>query len=153
MEKGMKGLRTLISGLAGALGLELGQRLLRRFTDQAPRINVNGARTLEGVFEKLGIEPPAGNALYNTAVAGGLLTNSLYFSQVGSRGGRGSLIKGVNLGVMAGMGAVVLPDKVGLDGEPTSRNLKTTLMTVGLYTFGGLCAGLAAQVFTRKAGS
>jgi hypothetical protein len=123
---------------------------MRRLTDDAPRVDALGKHTVKEVFDRLGIDAPQGNTLYSTALAGEIITNSLYFSQIGGRRGMPTLLKGLNLGVMAGVGAIFVPQKVGLGKEPLAKSAKTALLTVGLYAFGGLCAGLMAQLLPGK---
>jgi len=56
-----------------------------------------------------------------------------------------AFVAGALLGLAGGIGAVVLPRPLGLTPNPTSRTLRTSLLTVALYTAGGLAAaGVAA---------
>ncbi|MBX9720863.1 MAG: hypothetical protein K2X81_05685 [Candidatus Obscuribacterales bacterium] len=74
----------------------------------------------------------------------------MYFSQVGEKPGLLAIMTGLTLGCTAGSGAVIIPDKIGLDGEDSNRTMRTAILTVSLYALGGLAAALAAQLTKRS---
>lgn len=141
----MSFLRATISGLAGAVALTASHELLRRFVPDAPRLEVLGMEGIEKIFAKLGMTAPDGKKLFGSALVGDIVANSLFYSQVGTRGGT-PLLRGVTLGVTAGLGAVNLPGKMGMSEDATKHTPQTALMTVALYTVGGIAAAIVASM-------
>jgi len=74
-------------------------------------------------------------------MAADLASNSAYYSLVAAGKRERALATGAVLGLMAGVGAVLLPAPLGLGVGPTDRTMETKLMSVGLYVAGGLAAG------------
>lgn len=139
-------MRMAISGLAGALTLTGAHQVLKRYNPDAPHLDSLGMQSIDKLMSAVGMEPLSGRPLFQSALAGDLVSNSLYYSQVGSASGSGTWIRGIILGLTAGYGAVKLPAKLGLNSAASSRTKETELMTVGLYLLGGLAAAAAAQL-------
>jgi hypothetical protein len=134
-------LKALGSGLVGACALTLIHETARRFVDDAPRMDVLGMRALSKAARAVDFDPPV--PLHQAALVGDLVSNSLYFSLVGAGSSRDALRNGALLGLAAGLGAVFLPEPLGLGRQPTEDSPQTQLMTVAWYTLGGLAAGAA----------
>ena len=134
-------LKALGSGLVGAFTLTLVHETARRFIDDAPRMDVVGMRAIARTMQAAGAEPPV--PLHEAALVGDILTNSLYYGLVGLGGREGALRNGALLGLAAGLGAVFLPEPLGLGRQPTEDSPQTELMTVAWYLLGGLAAGAA----------
>jgi hypothetical protein len=134
-------LKALGSGLVGACALTLIHETARRFIDDAPRMDVVGMRAISKAARAVDVEPPV--PLHEAALAGEVVSNSLYFSLVGAGGGRDAIRNGALLGLAAGLGAVFLPEPLGLGRQPTEDSPETQLMTVAWYLLGGLAAGAA----------
>ena len=64
-------------------------------------------------------------------------------------GKKGVWLRGVLLGLVAGVTAVVLPKPLGLPEEPSNKTLGTQLMTVGLYLTGGLVAAAVTRLVDK----
>ena len=139
----MKILRALGSGLVGAVALNVLHETARQFIPEAPRVDVLGKRAIAAAFKAAGHEPPPDDELYALALAGDVASNSLYYSLVGMGERRSALLRGALLGFGAGVGAVVLPGKLGLGSAPSARTPATQAMTIAWYTIGGLAAGAA----------
>jgi hypothetical protein len=135
-------LRTLVSGVAGAVALNVVHETARRTIPRAPRMDVIGRRGIAKTARALGVEPPHGNRLQASALAGDLVSNSLYYSLIGlgSEEARPTWRRGLLLGLAAGLGAVFLPPVMGLGRQPGHRGTFTHLLTVTWYTLGGLAA-------------
>ena len=88
--------------------------------------------------------------LFPTAIAGDLITNSLYFSMADAGDKNKTLIRGALLGLGAGVGAVTLPKTLGLNEEATTRTTKTKVLTVAWYLIGGLVAAAAINLMQKK---
>jgi hypothetical protein len=141
-------LRTLGSGLAGALVTTAINETARRTIPAAPRLDTLGRRAIVGAMRQMDLKPPKGKQLQSWALAGDLLFNSLYFGLAGAN--RGSWLRGSLLGLGAGLGAVALPPTMKLGRWPTRRTPATKLMTVGWYLAGGLAAAATAKLFCSK---
>jgi hypothetical protein len=134
-------LKALGSGLVGACALTLIHETARRFVDDAPRMDVLGMRALAKTMRAVDVEPPV--PLHEAALVGDIVSNSLYYSLVGAGPARDAIRNGALLGLAAGLGAVILPERLGLGRQPTEDSPQTQLMTVAWYTLGGLAAGAA----------
>lgn len=136
----------LLSGLAGALTVNLLNEGVRQVLPHAPRIEVIGERALRDVVGAAGATPPRGRALYRWTLGADLLSNALYFGLVGLGAGSGVTTRGAALGLVAGVGAATLPGPLGLGRQPGARRVLTPLLTVTWYLAGGL---VAAAVYRR----
>lgn len=133
------------SGLMGALALTAAHEGLRRNAAVSPRMDVLGMRAFKELSRALGVRPPRGERLRRSALASDLVANTAWFGLVGR--GRHPFVRGASLGLLAGLGAVVLPPYLGLGRAPRGRSLLVRGETVGLYLLGGLAAATVAFVF------
>ncbi|CAM4058569.1 hypothetical protein [Deinococcus marmoris] len=138
-------IRLGLVGLAGAVTVTLLNEGVRRVLPHAPRIEVIGERALAGSLDAVGVTPPQGASLYRWTLLGDLLSNTLYFGLVGLGARQGAWKRGGLLGLAAGVGAVVLPQPLGLGRQPGARSPMTPLLTVGWYLSGGLVSALTAR--------
>ena len=130
----------LVSGAAGAVALTAVHQAARAVTDSAPRMDVVGMRALARGASAAGTEPPKTHAgLYGATLAGDLVANSIYYSLATT------YTRGTVLGLLAGIGALVLPERMGLGVPPKSELLSNQVMTVAWYLVGGLAAAATAQ--------
>ena len=141
-------LKALGSGLVGACALTLIHETARRFIDDAPRMDVLGMRALSKAARAADLDPPV--PLHEAALVGDLVSNSLYYSLVGAGSRREALRNGALLGLAAGLGAVYLPEPLGLGRQPTEDSPQTQLMTVAWYLVGGLAAGAAYSALASE---
>ena len=142
--------QALGSGLAGALTLTAVHETARRQRADAPRMDVLGIRAIVRSMEALGQEPPSASRLHDLALVGDILSNSLYYSLVGLGRREGAWLRGMLLGLAAGVGAVVLPSPLGLGAAPSNRTAATQVMTVGWYLIGGLAAAAACSLLASE---
>jgi len=136
--------RSFASGMVGAVALTSVHQLARRMTDAAPRMDVLGERAIgRAAAATCGTVPPR-STLHRWALAGDLLANSAYYSLVTC--GRDAQVwtRAVGLGLAAGVGALVLPSRLGLGDPPKSELLSNKVMTVAWYLLGGLAAAAAS---------
>ena len=139
--RGLSGLpRAGVSGAVGAGTVTLLNEVARRVAPHAPRMDVIGERALAGGMRSAGLQPPRGSALYRWSMAGDLASNTLYYGLVGVPLGTRPLLRGVLLGLAAGLGAAFLPGPLGLGRQPGARPPATQLLTVAWYTVAGLAA-------------
>ena len=132
-------------GLAGALGVTLYNEVARKVFPRAPRLDILGERTIKKGLKSIGVSPPRGDNLYWWALAGDLLTNTVFYSFV--RRARSPLSRGVSLGTFAGLCALVVPEMIGLGRRHRGFTNQTKAMTVGHYVFGGLASAAATHLF------
>jgi hypothetical protein len=130
------------SGFVGALALTAAHEALRGSTYPSPRMDVLGMRALKRGAKFLGISPPRGKALFRDAMVGDLVANTAWYGLVGS--GMHPFSRGMTLGLLAGLGAVVLPPWLGLGQAPRGRTPLVQGETVALYLLGGLVTATVA---------
>jgi len=131
----------LVAGAAGAATTNILHELIRRQTPDVPRVDLLGMQALARVLDAAGVMVPDHGTLYYLTLAGDLLSNSGYFGLVGVAPRERSVVAGLGLGVLAGLGAVYLPSRIGMSTQPTDRAAPTRAIAVALYTAGGLVAG------------
>ena len=138
---------SLVSGMAGAAALTAVHQAARRISENAPRMDVVGMRALARGAEAAGTEaPPTHKGLYRATLAGDLICNSAFYSLATT------YKRGAAMGLLAGIGALVLPQRLGLGSPPNSDLLSNQVMTVAWYLVGGLVAAATAQhLATRRA--
>jgi hypothetical protein len=147
----MKAESAMEGGFSGATTLTILHEIVRKFSPDAPRMDEIGKQGLAKVFDKLKLDVPDNDQLYLLATGLELLTNGLYYSLAGAGNKNNVLAKGALLGLLAGIGAVTLPGKLGLDEHASSRTPKTAVMTVAYYLIGGIiAAAVAKRIEERK---
>ena len=151
MSKSRLGLNdAVISGVAGAVALTAVHQAALAITDAAPRMDVLGMRALARGTGRAAMADESGDVdasrnpgLYTATLDGDLLANSAYYSLATT------WTRGTVLGLLAGVGALVLPQRMGLGHPPHSELLSNKVMTVAWYTLGGLVAAWTAQCLRR----
>ncbi len=142
----MKLLQSLLAGFAGAVALNILHESARQLDPDAPRIDLLGKQALSKSMYKLNLDAPRGNNLYLATLAGDVISNGLYYSAIGLGDKKNIYLKGAVAGLTAGLGAINIPDKIGLDDTPVTKTDKTKILTVAWYVIGGL---VTAAVFNR----
>lgn len=144
-----KAIKAMAGGLAGACALTILHETARRLMPDAPRMDVLGMRSITKIMNKAGEEPPQDKEeLHNWALAGDMLSNSLFYSLAGT--GKDAWWRGAILGAAAGAGAVLLPGPLGLGEEPSNKTHKTQAMTIGYYLLGGMVAAAVGHALSSK---
>ena len=118
--------RFLSAGFAGAAATNLTHEVLRRIVPSSPRVDLLGMQALANMYRAVDADPPRGRTLYVKTLIGDLALNSAYFALSGL-GGRNALNVGVAIGTAAGIGAFLIPRRVGLDDMTTARTTTTKL--------------------------
>lgn len=139
----------LLSGLAGASLLTATHETLKRSVPAAPRMDLLGMQALRRLLAGVHAPQPDPGRLFLYTMAGDLLANALYYS-LGGVNNRNVVVRTAVLGLAAGLGAVLLPGPMGLDPKPSRRTTGTALLTVALYTIGGLATGLALKWWQHR---
>jgi hypothetical protein len=112
-------------------------------------MDVLGMRAIAKSLRKVDVAPPEGEQLHTLALVGDVVSNTLYYSLVGLSKPENALVPGTLLGLAAGVGAVLLPEPLGLGSAPSSRTTETKVMTVAWYTAGGIAAALAYRALSE----
>jgi hypothetical protein len=147
----MKTMASLGGGLAGACAVTLLHESVRKIVPKAPRMDLLGMNAIAKGLNAAGIKTPTGNKLYTLALAGDILSNSVYYALAGAGNEKNIWVKSSLLGLAAGVAAVTLPGPLGLDEKHSNRTNETRLMTIGLYVAGALVAtGIMKLLAKRK---
>ncbi len=143
-----KAFTNFLGGLTGAMALSALHEAVRQIDQGAPRFDLVGEEGVNKMLEKTGSEPLSGGALHNAALVGDLISNALYYSMIG-RKKKHLLFNGVLYGTIAGVGAVSLTRKMGLDAGHLTKTRRAKYMTVGYYVFGGLVTALIIKALRK----
>ena len=146
----MKVITNITGGLAGALALNILHETIKRFDDNAPRIDLVGEEAISKGIERAGAKPLKGKSLYAATLAGDLLSNALYYSMIGLGRKDYLLLRGAAYGLSAGIGALELTKPLGLNDAPITRTNKTKVLTVAWYLFGGIVTALTIKALRNK---
>lgn len=141
----MKTLASLTSGLVSSIALTLMHQALKNNVAHAPRMDKLGMQALK----KAGVNAGSKEKQYYTTMAGDVAGNAAYYSMVGKYPEH-SLLAGVALGTMAGLGAISLPEKLGLNKKYSGETAKTKWLTLGLYVSAGLIAGAVHKFMDKR---
>jgi hypothetical protein len=91
--------------------------------------------------------PSEGWPLFRATLFGEIVSNTVYYSLIGAGSRSGLLRRGVLIGLAAGLGAVLLPPRLGLGSPPGEKRPVTPLLTIAWYTAGGVTAALAMHLW------
>jgi hypothetical protein len=142
-------IKSTIGGLAGACTLTLLNESVKKLDKDAPRMDLLGMNAVARLTKGNNILAQTAGKLFPVALAGDLVSNSLYYSMADTGDDQKTFIRGALLGLGAGLGAVVLPKTLGLNEDATTRTLKTKLLTVSWYIIGGLAAAAAINLLNK----
>jgi hypothetical protein len=134
---------SMMAGVAGAGVLTLVHQAARALTPHAPRMDVLGMRALRAAHRQLGVAPRSDREVARQALAGDLIANSAYYALIGAGGRESVWARGLTLGLTAGLGALMLPQPLGLGNPPNAGRTDTQVMTIAWYVLGGLAAAAA----------
>lgn len=146
----MKLSSAVAGGIAGATVLTLLHEAIRRVDKDAPRMDLLGIEAITKLFESVDAYVPQRDKLFKMTMAGDLISNSLYYSLAGLGSKKQAIERAAILGIVAGLGAVYLPRPLGLNPAPAARTEHTKILTVALYTIGGIVAGITGKFIEKK---
>ena len=135
--------QSLASGAAGALAITAIHQVAQRHLDYAPRMDVVAMRGLDRILPGYYHHS---RRLHRLALAGDLVGNSLYYSVVPAATRAATWMRAAALGSIAGLGALLLPERIGLGEPPYSRHRANRIMTVAWYLAGGAASALASTL-------
>ncbi|MGI4806138.1 MAG: hypothetical protein ACRYFL_15335 [Janthinobacterium lividum] len=137
----MKLTTALAGGLAGAVTLNMIHESYRKIDEDAPKIHLIGEEALLKMLKSASLPLPNNrDELYKWTLAGDIISNAAYYSLIAVGKNKNLWKRGLILGLIAGVGGVLMPKKMGLNNAPTDRTLETKVLTVLWYALGGLAA-------------
>ena len=139
----------LIAGLGGAVLLNILHESLKHSNDNMPRIDLVGTEALQKSLNYIGHSIDDPKKLYFATLAGDLVSNGGYYSLIFCTE-KHQWTRAISLGLLAGVGAVVLPSKLGLDDQPVAKNNTVKALTIGYYLFGALAATTIYKVLKHR---
>ena len=98
---------------------------------------------------KANVRIPKGKG-YGLTMAGDIIANTLYYTLAAIGKSKNATMRGSLLGLVAGVGGVLLPKRLGLTNAYSNRTLTTRLMTMAIYTLGGLVNGKMLEVLAKQ---
>lgn len=146
----MKPLIALGGGLAGACAVTLIHETVRRVVPEAPRMDLLGMNAISKGLHAAGKNVPEDNQLFTWALVGDLVSNALFYSLAGAGKEKNIWVRSAALGMAAGLGAVALPEPLGLNGKHSNRYLSTQIMTVGLYVAGAIVTTAVIKFLEKR---
>ncbi len=132
-------------GIAGATTLTILHEIVRKLDKDAPRMDELGKEALGKLFKKLNLDVPDNDKLQVLSTGVELISNGLFYSLAGAAGKNNVYLRGIFLGFTAGIAAVALPGKLGLDERASNRTDKTKIMTIAWYMIGGVVAAAVTE--------
>ena len=145
----MNRLKKLLAGLAGAVALNVLHETMRKNSSEAPRVDLLGEEALQKTLVYFGGGIEDEQTLYNTTLAGDIVSNTLYYSLIAAGDRKYLWPKAIFLGLSAGIGAIKLPEPMGLNPEPVAETSKKQLLTVGYYLAGAIVTALVVKSFKK----
>lgn len=142
--------QNMLSGIIGAIMLNLVHQLGKKVNKDAPHIDEIGKEAVSKSIRSVGYDPPRGNKLFATTLVGDLIANSIYYGLIGKGRRENLLLRGIIYGTVAGVGALTLTKPMGLDDRPVNRTTRTKIMTVGLYVLGGVVTVVAKKLINSS---
>ncbi|HEY1022767.1 MAG TPA: hypothetical protein VGE06_10675, partial [Flavisolibacter sp.] len=146
----MKASTVFAGGLAGATAVTLIHESIRAVVPQAPRMDRLGMQAIAKGLRKANKKVPNQQALFTMAMAGDLVSNALYYSAAGIGSEKNLWLRSSLLGLAAGIGALVLPEPMGLNKQYSNRTVATQVMTVGLYVAGALATAAVMKMLNKR---
>lgn len=146
----MKPTIALAGGLLGAGAITLIHESVKNIVPKAPRMDLVGMEAMSRIMVRSGKLPPPPKKLYMAALAGDLMSNAIYYSVAGIGSAKDVWTRGAALGIAAGLGALLVPQRVGLLSAPSYRSKASQSMTLGLYVIGGIVAAAAMSWLHKK---
>lgn len=146
----MSKLKNLIAGLAGSIALNLLHEGLKKTSNDVPRVDLLGEDALQKTLKYFGGKMENQENLYKATLAGDIIGNTLYYSLIGAGNQKNIWTKAIFMGLSAGIGAVSLPEPMGLDPDPVTKDNQVKVLTVGYYLFGAVVTGLVLHAMKKN---
>lgn len=121
--------KKIIAGMGGAIALSVLHEVIRKNFTNVPHINEVGEEAVEKAIARTPLNITGKDSLYATTLVGDLVSNGLYYATTATKHNLAS-------GLLMGVGAITLPQQIGLNSEPIAGNTKKKAMTIGYYLVG-----------------
>lgn len=138
----------ILAGLGGAIVLTILNESLKHLHGDMPRIELVGEEAVQKTASYFGIDIENQDALFGASLVGDLVSNTAYFSLIEGEGNQ-LWTKAASAGVFAGLGAINIPSKIGLNDEPVTKTNNTKLLTIGYYLAGALATAAIVRIFEK----
>jgi hypothetical protein len=144
----MRWIRNIAAGLIGSVALNILHETIRKNVNNVPEVNLLGAEAVNKTLSQYGRPIQDPDDLHKVTLELDLIANAAYYSAIG---GSGKYIwpKAIAMGLSAGIGALKLPEPLGLDPTPVTATTQKQVMTVGYYLFGALVTALALKTILK----
>lgn len=146
----MSKVTNLLAGLGGAIALNIIHESLKKKSKDTPRVDLLGEEALQKTVEYFGGEINGKKTLYTATLAGDVLSNAIYYSMIGKGAPEHLWVRAAAYGVAAGVGAITLPEPLGLDPEPVNKTKTSQALTVGYYVAGALVTAAILRAVSKK---
>jgi len=143
-------IKNILAGFAGAAAMNILHETLKNKSDKTPRIDLLGEEALNKGLGLVGEHIDDEKTLYRATLVGDLISNTVYYSLIGSGKQKYMWAKVFFFGLSAGIGAITLPQPMGLRPEPVAENNEKKVLTVGYYLFGAIVTGLLVKAMKSK---
>ncbi len=134
----MKTGKALTGGLAGAVLMTLVHNYFKENVKDAPHIDELGMEALKKIFGKDTFSGK--DELHQLSILSDLLSNGLAYS-LAAASKKYPVWTGTLIGGLIGLATTNIPQRLGLKKDFAAKTIKTTLMSIAYYTFGGLASG------------
>ncbi|WP_294279634.1 hypothetical protein [uncultured Chryseobacterium sp.] len=128
--------KKILAGLGGAIALNLLHETIRKNFNNVPEVNKVGEEALNKALDKADMKITNPDQLYAATLAGDVISNGIYYATTATSSFN------IASGLLAGIGAVALPKKMGLDDDPVAETTEKKVMTVAYYLFGAVITKL-----------
>lgn len=146
----MKFISSIAGGFAGACVVTLLNQVIKKYDKGAPRIDLLGQEVAAEAHHALDSNLPSQQTLYKQALAGDLLSNTIYFSIAGAND-KHPEVQGGMQGVLAGLSAVYAPGlSNALNAKHTGETDKKKILTTAYYFIGGIVAAKVMKLVDEK---
>ena len=145
----MSKIRNLLAGLAGATALNVLHESLKKKSPDMPRVDLLGEDALQKTLNYFGGSIDSKENLYKATLAGDVVGNTLYYSLIGTGNQKYLWPKAIFMGLSAGIGAITLPEPLGLDPEPVAKNNQVKVLTVAYYLLGAVVTALVLNAMRK----
>ena len=145
----MSKIRNLLAGLAGATALNVLHESLKKKSPDMPRVDLLGEIVLQKTLNYFGGSIDSKENLYKATLAGDVVGNTLYYSLIGTGNQKYLWPKAIFMGLSAGIGAITLPEPLGLDPQPVAKNNQVKVLTVAYYLLGAVVTGLVLNAMRK----
>ena len=145
----MSKLLNIIAGMAGAAALNLLHESLKHKSVHTPRIDKLGEAGVQKTASFLNTPITDQETLYTATLASDLSSNAFYYSLIGSAGRKFLWPKAIISGLSAGIGALKLPEPMGLNAAPVNKTQGRKALVVA-YSLTGALVTAAVLRFLDK---